>query len=327
MSAAASGTAICAVFKDEAPYLDEWIRFHKAQGITRFYLYNNGSSDDFQRELSEHSDSVTLIDWPTPYAQRGQSLAVTHCLTTYGPQHRWIAIIDIDEFLFGVKERLVDSLQRYDSADQILVNTVCYGTSGYEKIPKGQLLRSLVYRAPLDWPRNKQRKSIVNPAALRDLVQWQAMRSEMPKRTRRKMNLIHEPWLRDGSVILNGNAERTKNSFELVTRRERIANLVMAKAYGILKRLPPIERAVYRRFALTIDPNGRQSNDARRFGGVEVFRINHYTMRSRAEYLDKKNRFMGTPFETTYNDAYFLYHDRNEVFDPIIADHSSPARR
>lgn len=315
------GLAICAVFKNEAPYLDEWIRFHKAQGVSRFYLYNNGSSDNFEVELAAHKDAVTLIDWPTPFAQRGQSLAVAHCLTTYGPGHRWVATIDIDEFLFGVKERLVDALERYDLADQIIVNTICYGTSGVDHVPKGQLLRSLLYRAPLEWPRNRQRKSIVNPSAIRDLARRSdpGYRLTLPRSVRGKVALIHEPWMREGSIIVNGNGERTSQSFEQVTRSERLTNFAMAKFYGILKRLPRIERVVYRRFALKIDPNGRQSNDARRFGGVDVFRINHYTVRSHSEYLNKKGRYAATQYESTYNDAYFLYHDRNEVYDPIIA--------
>jgi hypothetical protein len=41
--------AVCAIFRDEAPFLDEWIRFHIGVGATHFYLYNNFSSDDFVR--------------------------------------------------------------------------------------------------------------------------------------------------------------------------------------------------------------------------------------------------------------------------------------
>ena len=37
--------AICAIFKDEAPYLLEWIAFHRMIGVDLFVLYNNGSND------------------------------------------------------------------------------------------------------------------------------------------------------------------------------------------------------------------------------------------------------------------------------------------
>jgi hypothetical protein len=34
-----------AIFKDEAPYLLEWIAFHKMIGVALFVLYDNGSTD------------------------------------------------------------------------------------------------------------------------------------------------------------------------------------------------------------------------------------------------------------------------------------------
>jgi hypothetical protein len=37
--------AVCALFKDEAPYLLEWLAFHRMIGVDLFVLYDNGSSD------------------------------------------------------------------------------------------------------------------------------------------------------------------------------------------------------------------------------------------------------------------------------------------
>ena len=34
---------ICAIFKNEAPYLREWIEFNRVVGIEHFYLFNNNS--------------------------------------------------------------------------------------------------------------------------------------------------------------------------------------------------------------------------------------------------------------------------------------------
>jgi hypothetical protein len=36
---------VCAIFKDEAPYLLEWIAFHRMVGIDLLVLYDNGSTD------------------------------------------------------------------------------------------------------------------------------------------------------------------------------------------------------------------------------------------------------------------------------------------
>ena len=38
--------AVGAIFQNEARYLREWIEFHRRQGVERFYLYENNSSDD-----------------------------------------------------------------------------------------------------------------------------------------------------------------------------------------------------------------------------------------------------------------------------------------
>ena len=37
--------AVCAIFKDEGPYLLEWLAFHKLIGVDLFFLYDNDSSD------------------------------------------------------------------------------------------------------------------------------------------------------------------------------------------------------------------------------------------------------------------------------------------
>ena len=40
--------AICAIFREEAPFLDEWITFHVGVGAGHFYLYDNFSTDSFR---------------------------------------------------------------------------------------------------------------------------------------------------------------------------------------------------------------------------------------------------------------------------------------
>src|SRR5437016_521510 len=58
--------SICTIFKNEAPYLKEWIEYHKLVGVDHFYLYNNLSLDAFRRILAPYikDELVTLIQWP-----------------------------------------------------------------------------------------------------------------------------------------------------------------------------------------------------------------------------------------------------------------------
>ena len=58
--------ALCAIFRDEARFLKEWIEFHKLVGVTTFYLYNNLSEDDYNAVLEPYiaSGEVKLEQWP-----------------------------------------------------------------------------------------------------------------------------------------------------------------------------------------------------------------------------------------------------------------------
>ena len=46
--------AIAAIFKNEAPYLREWVEYHKMIGVEHFWLYNDNSSDNFEEILEPY---------------------------------------------------------------------------------------------------------------------------------------------------------------------------------------------------------------------------------------------------------------------------------
>ena len=63
--------AICAIFKNEALYLKEWIEYHKIVGVEHFYLYNNNSEDNYEAILAPYiqDGTVTLTQWTQNQAQ------------------------------------------------------------------------------------------------------------------------------------------------------------------------------------------------------------------------------------------------------------------
>src|SRR3954452_16246495 len=86
--------AVCAIFRDEAPYLAEWVTFHRLQGVERFYLYDNRSSDDWRSALAPEIDAgiVEPLRWPFVPGQRP---AYENCLEQHREDAHWIAFIDI----------------------------------------------------------------------------------------------------------------------------------------------------------------------------------------------------------------------------------------
>ena len=67
--------------------------------MERFFLYDNGSVDGFRQVLAPYvaDGIVEAHDW----AERPQYKAYDDCLARHGAEARWIAFIDLDEFLFS----------------------------------------------------------------------------------------------------------------------------------------------------------------------------------------------------------------------------------
>lgn len=171
--------SICAIFQDEAPYMKEWIEFHKLQGVQHFYLYNNNSSDEFQEVLNPYliSGEVTLREWPYTYEEGKhgdwiaiQSDAYKDCLKKDGGENRWMAFIDIDEFLFCPKgQKVSEFLKTYHRYPGIGVNWLKFGTSGIEDLNPGTLLIEALVRCSHHHDNeNRWYKSIVQPRWVRN---------------------------------------------------------------------------------------------------------------------------------------------------------------
>jgi Glycosyltransferase family 92 len=157
--------AACAIFRDEAPDLAEWLEFHLLVGFEHLFLYNNRSQDGFAEVLAPYvaERTVTLTDWPE---FPGQLTAYDHCIRNHGEGWRWMAFIDLDEFLFSPRLRPVpEVLSRYEHLPGLGVVWATFGTSGHATRPAGLAIESYVQR--LAGRRHlRQYKSVVDPTAV-----------------------------------------------------------------------------------------------------------------------------------------------------------------
>jgi hypothetical protein len=139
--------SVCAIYRDEARYLREWVAFHRLVGVERFYLYNNRSSDDHLEALAPYIEdgTVDVREWRL---YPGQIAAYEHCVAEHRDDSRWIAFIDVDEFLFSptgrpVSELLVD----FEAFPGIGVHRTAFGTSGHLTPQPGLVIENYTRRA------------------------------------------------------------------------------------------------------------------------------------------------------------------------------------
>lgn len=163
--------AVCALYRNEAAYLAEWIEFHMLVGAERFILYDNESDDRSLEVLAPYIEDGIVVRHEAPgtaLSQSGlnaiQTLSFDHCIAAHGAEAQWIAFIDIDEFLFSPMGRPVPELLRaYERWPAVAVNGAMFGTSGHVTRPAGLVLENYTHRLDLDIARRI--KSIVEPMA------------------------------------------------------------------------------------------------------------------------------------------------------------------
>ncbi len=163
--------AVCAIFKDEAHFLLEWLAFHRMIGVDLFVLYDNGSSDggaDLIR-ASSFARNVTLIDWPE---RPGQLSAYNHFRINHAPQFTWVAFIDIDEFIMpraGGSIRDILMRRAYQPYAQILLQWLVFGPSGHRTRPHGLVIESYTRRLPEAAEASRHIKTIARADRLRGI--------------------------------------------------------------------------------------------------------------------------------------------------------------
>lgn len=161
--------AICAIFKNEARYLAEWVEFHRLVGCSKFLLYDNESTDDWRDVLAPYITAglVTVTPWSrsphqiTAYSDaldRGQRLS----------NISWCAFIDLDEFIVpNAADTVPEVLRKFPGVGAVAAHWRTFGSSGHVKRPDGLVIESYLQRTPDSAAVNRHYKCIVNTALLR----------------------------------------------------------------------------------------------------------------------------------------------------------------
>ncbi len=153
--------SICAIVLDEAPYIEEWLQFHRFQGVEHFFIYDNGSTDGTLDILKPYvtDGTVSLTRWDK---HPGQFSAYDDCLDEFGHRSEWIAFIDVDEFLHSPIGPLPYAIQNIADRNTaaLAVRWIFFGSNGHREKTPGLVTERFTRRARSV---DKHIKSIVRP--------------------------------------------------------------------------------------------------------------------------------------------------------------------
>lgn len=154
--------AAVAALKNEAEYLEEWVTYHAAIGVQRFYLYENHSTDDTLGVIGRLSKSydIRLVSFQQ---QPAQMLANTHFFRKYGDETEWAILMDGDEYIRRSPDAppLLDLLTGLGDVSAVALNWLVYGSAGHKKTPLGLGIKAFQKRAEMPM---RVIKSIVRPS-------------------------------------------------------------------------------------------------------------------------------------------------------------------
>jgi len=139
--------SVLAQFKNETMNLKLWLDHYIWQGVQHFYLIDNGSTDNPQSILDDYIKKGLVSYYYRPekesQVKNYRSIFAKHIWT----QTYWLAVVDLDEFLYGVDHKLMSKLKTLEYYNIIYCNWFIYGTSGCIKHPDDVRL-SNIHRHP-----------------------------------------------------------------------------------------------------------------------------------------------------------------------------------
>lgn len=156
--------SVCCIVKDENDYLPEWLDYHRKIGAEHFYIYDNGSKipvKDIVQTIG-YEQFVTVTSIP---GQNMHVKAYQHCIDNFGCNSKWIAFIDMDEFIVPKNETasLPQLLKKYEDYGGLGMSWLIFGSNHHIDKPAGSQLENFTRRSEVTFPPNRHIKSIVQP--------------------------------------------------------------------------------------------------------------------------------------------------------------------
>ncbi|RYF12064.1 MAG: glycosyltransferase family 2 protein [Deltaproteobacteria bacterium] len=163
--------AICAIARDEAYDLPEWMAHHRNLGVGTFYLFDHGSTPPMAETLGDSlmADDVVYNYYNhTAHDTYPQTAVYNACIANYASRQDFMAFIDVDEFLVMPQgDSLPAMLGDFVDHGALAVNWRQFGSSGHRRRPAGRVVDNYVFCYPATHENCRIVKLIANTKYLR----------------------------------------------------------------------------------------------------------------------------------------------------------------
>ncbi|MBA3908758.1 MAG: hypothetical protein C0524_02505 [Rhodobacter sp.] len=275
--------------KNEAPFLLEWVAYHKAIGFEEVVICSNPSNDGTEELLAAlaQAGEITHLQATVPPGGSPQHMATqTFSLKVGFRDGDWYMWLDGDEFLnVHVGDRTVHALVEAIGDRQVaLINWRIFGSSGHKRFPGRFIDPAFTGAAETQFGLNCIVKSIFNFS---------------PSITGFARHGIHRPLIERGSPLVPDNIV-VGSGLSASDANARHLRWLKGDDFVLTSRIPRAE------------------------SGWALAQVNHYIVRTPDFFALKRQRGRGYMPRTKvdannrHTDEFFAFHDRNEAEDRSI---------
>lgn len=164
-SADNSEIRLCAIMKDEEPYIVEWVAYYRSQGIEDLVIGDNGGTDGTS-ELLIKLDKLHFIKRVNLIDKAEAQIEFYQEIISQTPSTKIVGFIDADEFVYpldpcdNISDIIVELFRDFDAA-ALSINWAVYGSSGQINQAEDLVIERFTNRAPREFAANKHVKTFV----------------------------------------------------------------------------------------------------------------------------------------------------------------------
>jgi hypothetical protein len=157
---------IVAIFKNESHIIKEWIQHYLNQGVDKFFLMDNGSTDEYSSILEPYI-TAGKVDLVKDNKRHAQTELYNKYFLNKCKKYDWVIVCDLDEFIYGRKycNSIKDFLGKvHNNFSQVFVPWKMFGSNGFDTMDKKQpssVISSFTKRINYDNNKNNKFRSFI----------------------------------------------------------------------------------------------------------------------------------------------------------------------